>query len=629
MRVILVGPDNEDNLSIRYLSACLLQAGHLVELSAFNNREDMENVVRQSRGADIVGLSMCFQVRAREFLDLAAALKEDGCPLVVMGGHYATCAAQELMAHHAVIDIIVLHEGERTIAEIAAGTKWDDIPGIVYRQGTRIQRTAPRAALENLDELPFPDRRGTVHLFAGVPTAYLMGSRGCVASCDYCCIMTLHKQTRGKKYRTREPASVVAEMSELYHDRGIRQFIFHDDNFLVPSPSRNHARLDQYEAAFEQEGMKDIGFCIKCRPPDAERSVLQRLRDMGLLRVFLGIESSTAEGLRSIGRDQKVEQSEQALDLCLELGISGQYTMMMFHPDATLATIESDIDFMRRHSQHALNFCRTEIYAGTPLERRMSEEGRAHGNYLARTYTIADEPARRACHVALAVFHERCWSMGGLMERVIGLDHLAAVAGHFYRSPAVSAWQAEVRTFQQTVNRELVELLSDVVKPDLCVADLKVREAAGRAKLMGQLLSLYETMDAAILPSIGLVRAPDRRLILVRRFGHMARHAAAVALAFGAAGCINRWGVCEYAAPPLQKGGTGAVVPVDDRYGICEYAAPPLEPQVYKVQEGDTVSGIARKLGVDKKDIERANNLKNPDRIRVGQELTIPLPAER
>src|SRR5215470_13326631 len=110
MRILLVGPDNEDNLSVRYLSASLLAAGHAAELAAFNSGEDQDAVVALASGFDVVGLSMCFQSRALEFLALADALKAAGCPMVVMGGHYATCEAEALVMHHRSIDVIVVHE---------------------------------------------------------------------------------------------------------------------------------------------------------------------------------------------------------------------------------------------------------------------------------------------------------------------------------------------------------------------------------------------------------------------------------------------------------------------------------------------------------------------------------------
>jgi len=339
MRVLLVGPDHEDNLSIRYLSAALRAKGHVAELCRYNSADDHDAVIAESAGYDVVGLSMCFQSRAREFFALADGLRAAGCPMIVMGGHYATCEADELVRNHKSIDVIVVHEGEQTLVELVEAGRdrsaWVTIPGIVYFHKGMVRRTGERRAIEDLDSLAMPDRRGDIHLFAGVPTAYMLGSRGCVARCDYCCIVTLHKMAPGKKYRRRDPENVVAEMAQVYHRRGIRQFIFHDDNFLVPSLRHNHERIDAYERALERHGMTDIGFTIKCRPPDAERSVFDRLKGLGLLRVFFGIESASEAGLTSIGRDQTVEESEKALAMTRELDISSQYTMMMFHPDAT------------------------------------------------------------------------------------------------------------------------------------------------------------------------------------------------------------------------------------------------------------------------------------------------------
>lgn len=48
------------------------------------------------------------------------------------------------------------------------------------------------------------------------------------------------------------------------------------------------------------------------------------------------------------------------------------------------------------------------------------------------------------------------------------------------------------------------------------------------------------------------------------------------------------------------------------------------EPLVYVVEEGDTLSGIARAHGVSLQDLIAANDLENPDVLRIGQTLVIP-----
>ena len=228
MHMLLVGPEREENLSLRYLASSLLEAGHEAEIAQFDSLDDLTRVLQRARRFDVVGLSLCFQARAREFLTLATALKLHAPRTpVIVGGHYATCAAEELLTHHPDLDLIVLHEAERTLVELAASrfdpACWRDIPGLVFRDGTKIVRTAPRHTEPNLDALPFPDRRGRVRRLAGVPTAYLMGSRGCFSSCDYCCIVTLHRTAPGPRFRQRSVDNVADEMADLYHARGIRQ----------------------------------------------------------------------------------------------------------------------------------------------------------------------------------------------------------------------------------------------------------------------------------------------------------------------------------------------------------------------------------------------------------------------
>jgi len=139
MKVLLAGPDYEENLSIRYLSASLLSGGHDTILTTFNSPVDASAVANAAQGADLVGLSICFQARAGEFLGLAKRIKlQDPKKIVVAGGHYGSCAAESLLANHPEIDLIVIHEGERTLVEIADRMPhlrelMPEIPGIAYR----------------------------------------------------------------------------------------------------------------------------------------------------------------------------------------------------------------------------------------------------------------------------------------------------------------------------------------------------------------------------------------------------------------------------------------------------------------------------------------------------------------
>jgi radical SAM superfamily enzyme YgiQ (UPF0313 family) len=570
MRVLLVGPEKEENLSMRYLASSLLASGHEVDLAAFNGAYDVEAVVALSFDADMVGLSMCFQSRAREYLQLARRIKEGhpACPIVA-GGHYASCAAGDLLSRHEEIDMIVIHEGEHTLAEIAdAGCtvpqRLRHIRGIAYREGKDILFTEPRPIIEDLDHLPFPDRRGSVRLLAGVPTAAMIGSRGCYGACDYCCITTLHRQAPGKRFRQRSTGNIADEMAMLYSERGIRQFIFHDDNFLVPSVQRNRRRLDALSSALSCRGVDDVALAIKCRPHDVDREVLVQLKEMGLLRVFLGIESGTSSGFSSIGRRQTVAESERALEICEDLGISSQYVIMIFHPDATLDTMRADIAFMRKYIEHPLTFVRVEAFAGTPLERRIIQEGRARGNYLAREYRLKDPVADLACSIATHSFVDRCWGENNLMDFAIGMEHLSVLMKQFFVGEGVDALYEDIHSWWLDINRHSLGLLQRLV--DLCaqdphqlqkttahsIRDLLEEEVYTRTHFHRQGECLRQSLEKLTLDMVGLRSVKGGEIGIQPRYGALARHAAAVMLALCVAGVVPSLGFSHSPAGPTE-----------------------------------------------------------------------------
>ncbi len=603
MRVLLVGPDQESNLSLLYLAASLRAAGHEPALAAFDGWGDAPAVLRAARGADLVGLSMCFQVRAGEFLALADALdREAPHRPIVAGGHHASCAATELLDAYPALDAIVIHEGEETLVALAdlgdaLVARAGEVPGVAHRRDGRAVLSPPRPIAPDLDRLPRPDRSGPARLLCGVPTAYLMGSRGCVSACDYCCITTLHRLAPGPRFRQRTPEDVADEMADLYHLRGVRQFVFHDDNFLVPSRAHNRERIGRLDAALAARDVRDVGLVLKCSPRDAEREALEALRRMGLLRLFMGVESGSACGLASIGRRQKVEESERALSLCESLGVSTQYTLIVFHPEATVESMLADLAFAARHPAHPMNYCRAEIYAGTPLEARMRAAGRLEGTALAPTYRYTDPKVALVWALGSELFAGRCWGEGELLGSVIRLDHQVAVLDRFYDGPRVRALAASFRAWQVDLNLETAGLFRELVvacgeAPDeadpalrRALAELRRREGPARAARLRQACEYRGALARYAEASVALGRRHPAAAAAGRR-PRGPRHVAAVAAAIGVLGCAvaHDRGVAEAAPPPLDRPPSGAPPPPrEPAPGACVVSPapapspPPLE----------------------------------------------------
>lgn len=222
VRIALVGPEIEENLSLRYLASALATAGHDSAIVPFNQDADFSPALDAILAAQplLVGLSLAFQWRATDFLALAVALRERGYGgHITAGGHFATFASLELLRDFPELDWIVRQEAELTIVELAraleAGAPLDGLGGLALRDTSGAPRLGEPAALPALAELCWPDRRGEPARCFGHGIAPLISSRGCYANCSFL-LVTLSGKGGVPLYRG-QPLSVhVVEHSLGY-----------------------------------------------------------------------------------------------------------------------------------------------------------------------------------------------------------------------------------------------------------------------------------------------------------------------------------------------------------------------------------------------------------------------------
>ena len=148
---------------------------------------------------------------------------------------------------------------------------------------------------------------------------------------------------------------------------------------------QRHARVEAFAQELARRELA-IAFTIKCRPDDVEAGILRRLQKIGLLRVYVGIESGCQVTLDLLGKGVTVQRNSEALATLDRLGLVADFFCLIFHPWSTLETIATDLAFLEQAiPQHAtvFSFSEVAVYPGTPLARRLQGEGRGRGRPLA------------------------------------------------------------------------------------------------------------------------------------------------------------------------------------------------------------------------------------------------------
>jgi radical SAM superfamily enzyme YgiQ (UPF0313 family) len=367
---------------------------------------------------------------APDFGRVIAALRDAGVTAhFTIGGHYASFEPAELLARIPGLDSVVRFEGEATLVNLltclAAGTDWRSLPGIAFRRADGDVIVAPLArTVEDLDSLPWPDRTSINYEGHPMPTASVLGSRGCPWDCSFCSIRPFYEDQGGPLRRLRSPRGVVDEMLDLYRHRGVPIFLFQDDDFLAGGRKAKEWAMEIADLIVQSGHAGDIAFKISCRSDEIREDVMQRLMAGGLTHVYMGVESGDEEGLLNMSKRITPETHLKAARILKQLGLSFDFGFMMVDPYSTFRSIRQNVAFLEQFIGDGWTvapFCRMLPYAGTPIKRRLEAEGRLLGTHFEPDYRFLDPKLDLFYQWMVQTFYDRNFTNRGLCHILRGL----------------------------------------------------------------------------------------------------------------------------------------------------------------------------------------------------------------
>lgn len=547
MKAALIGPQLEENLGLCYLQSSLETRGHQAHIFDFHIAGQIPQIAAEvmNFAPDLVGLSMVYTARAREFVDLAAALRRAGfAGHITAGGHFASFHANQLLTRFPTFDSIVHGEGEETIVDLIEHLAApQSVSGITCRdENSALLKTSARPNPDDLDSLPFPARQPHFQKYLGLPVANILGSRGCYGHCRYCSITAWYKQNAGRQFRQRCVEKIAEEMGQLYHRMGVRIFNFHDDNFFLPTTSQTVKRFTSLHRRLQAEGLGRIAIQVKARPDSINRESISVLKEMGLFRVFLGVETNSAAGLQTLGRGITTSQNHRALHILLDFDLHVTFNLLMFDPETTIDDIHQNIAFIRQYSHLPLNFCRTEVYTGTPLEKILRKQNRLLGDLFGYSYIISDERAQQAFEQLRHIFWHRNFDADGMNLEAMRLDYHFHLLKHFYPRRVYAGLAEKVSNSIRTLNRNSADLLRQICD---FVSATPTPTRAALSELAKGLTALREDFDETLrIEMLPLVQSIKNRAMDTGAGVKVPKAAAASAAAalvmMTAAGCEDR-----------------------------------------------------------------------------------------
>jgi radical SAM superfamily enzyme YgiQ (UPF0313 family) len=301
-------------LALEYLAAGV-NGEHEVRILDLRIENNLSAVL-EDFNPDIVGIT-AYTVHVNTVKKLSEQIKRFNPQiLTVVGGHHATVEPNDFRLPS--IDLVVAGEGVWAFKEIIArfekGDSYVGIPGVVFANRLNLTEMDLQPAVE-LDDLPFPDRKLTAKYRRQYyseymrPLASIRTSKGCPFRCNFC---AQWKVAKGRYFK-RQPEKIVEELKQIEEEC----VFFADDESLV-----DVARMTKLARLIKESGIRKRYFLYGRSDTIARYPELLRAwREVGLERVFVGLEFFRDEDLLYIRKGSTLKDNRDAVEILHELGI--------------------------------------------------------------------------------------------------------------------------------------------------------------------------------------------------------------------------------------------------------------------------------------------------------------------
>ena len=395
MSVMLVRPETPDRgqtnivsvqypLNIGYLVAYLKQYNvrcivNDFEVEPYSEENFLESIRREM--PSLIGFS-CMTPHVLHAAEMAKLVKKYFPEiLIVIGGVHAAAIPKQTIEEFPQFDIVVLGEGELTLLEIHQkmndSRAMETVLGIAVKNGSTVRINPPRPLIEDLNQIPFPERNlidmkyyKKSHVSRGFSRkvtniAEIMCSRGCPYNCIFCASKVIHS----KIVRFRSAENIIAEMGTLIKEHNIKHFSFLDDTFTIKN--------EILKPVCRYMESQKVTFDCFTRVNDINEEKMAIMVAGGCKKISFGIETGSPRILKLLKKGITLDQVDKAFHISREAGLPTIEATFMIgsHPDETIEDIEMTKKLIYKLKPDILGIFIAIPYPGTELNSILKERG--------------------------------------------------------------------------------------------------------------------------------------------------------------------------------------------------------------------------------------------------------------
>ncbi len=310
---------------------------------------------------------------------MCAAARRASVPVLLGGPYFAQM--EVLTQWISIPGVTALVAGEieleisRVVDTIIQGGSLSQFHGVftLSKDGQLEGSVAP--PLEDLDRVPFPDYSDFPWDLYPNRMVPVMTGRGCAwGACTFCSDVS---STSGRRFRSRSPQNVMAEIEHHYKENDVKNFVFTD--------LKLNGSLDVWRAILN--GMQQVApeskWIAAVHVGDDSNggnglsaSELRAAAASGCVRLTTGLETGSQRVADLMRKGTAIDRTVRYLEAASAAGISCRCTMILGYPGEKAEDVAASAAFLREHAAHIgrISLNRFSIMTGTVFHRTLQKD---------------------------------------------------------------------------------------------------------------------------------------------------------------------------------------------------------------------------------------------------------------
>lgn len=361
-------------LGLLYISAYLKEHNKNVSVldSTFMNRKGWQKSILEENPSILAFYSnLVTKVALLQMRDWVAR-ELPNCKLIIGGPDVRYNLGNYLKSG---FEYAVIGEGEQTMLELCEAlehnTEINSIQGIAYLKDGVAHENAERIKIKEIAELPFPDRKAinmekyleVWQKHHGKRTLNISTQRGCPYTCKWCSTAVY-----GQSYRRNSPKRVVEEIIQLRNDYQVEALWFVDDVFTV-----SHKWISELFDQFKKSNLQIAFECIS-RAERLNENILQKLKEMGCFRIWIGAESGSQRIIDKMDRKVNIKTVQSTIQLAQKMGIEAGTFIMVGYPEEKHEDILQTMEHIEQCNPSILTLTKAYPIKGTDLYHEVESQ---------------------------------------------------------------------------------------------------------------------------------------------------------------------------------------------------------------------------------------------------------------